>query len=103
MAVSIAAANSGIVMKTIQYQLRRKKCGAFDLFEFSFSFILLGETFSYECTTKTANPPLSCRTLLVVLRKKESLIPEFMKAYNHFFLLDQIIIRMRTNQSLVYT
>jgi hypothetical protein len=31
-AVSIAAANSGIVMKTIQYQLRRKKCGAFDLF-----------------------------------------------------------------------
>jgi hypothetical protein len=55
MAVSIAAAKRGIVMKTIQYQLRRKKRGAFDLFEFSFSFNLLGETFYYECTIQTAN------------------------------------------------
>jgi hypothetical protein len=46
-------------MKTIQYQLRRKKCGAFDLLEFSFSFILPGETFYYECTTQTANSLLS--------------------------------------------
>jgi hypothetical protein len=61
--VSIAAAKSGIVMKTIQYQLRRKKCGAFALLEFSFSFILPDETFYYECITQTANPPLVLQDL----------------------------------------